>query len=185
MTTRRFPWAEVLEAVAGLVSLAVVLLVALGRIDDPVANVVVTAVGAAIVLVLAVRALVAWRSWRATPPAAIDLAGDARAGLIDKVRDRWIGTRDQRGHLDLPGKLAQDLALGVYIEVRLDPALGDAPASPVDLAQAWRRSGRALVLLGPPGGGKSVQLLLLAELLLDRAVEDPHAGVPVVVGLPS
>jgi NACHT domain-containing protein len=55
----------------------------------------------------------------------------------------------------------------------------------VSLLRLFDESGGLLLILGEPGSGKTVTLVQLAGLLLDRAASDPEAAVPVVVPLAS
>jgi hypothetical protein len=52
-----------------------------------------------------------------------------------------------------------------------------------DMAAIFRDSGRALLILGAPGSGKTVTLLELCAPLLAQAEADPREPVPVVLNL--
>jgi RecA/RadA recombinase/energy-coupling factor transporter ATP-binding protein EcfA2 len=69
-------------------------------------------------------------------------------------------------------------------------SVGDFPSAPVfpsagrsvaarDIEEMFDKSGRQLLIVGPPGSGKTVLLLQLAETLLRRVQADPAAPVPV------
>jgi eukaryotic-like serine/threonine-protein kinase len=114
-----------------------------------------------------------------------------RANLMTNVRQTWID-----------GFLKQSL----YTEVRL--ALGKtyeptAVSRPWNLAlhqdhaapqpippdkpihEIYRQAGSNLLILGEPGSGKTITLLMLAESLLDEAEADEGQPVPVVLNLSS
>lgn len=179
----RFPWKDVTPALAALIGVGVAWGVARGVLNEGAGAVVNAAAGAA------VAAVVAWTTWRArhamTPTSGVELAGELRSALMDRVRSRWIGMRDDSGKLMGEGKLAQDLALGNELAISLERSKSGGAASPKSLVEAWRSAGHCLVLTGAPGTGKSVQLLLLAEMLLNDAGRDLRAGVPVILGLPA
>ena len=155
-----------------------------GVLNERVGGVVNAAAGLAAVVVVPLAAW--WGSKRISKnrTSGEELEGIRRSGLMDSVRSRWIGMRDDSGRLRGEGKLAQDLALGSELEIFLERTAGGA-ASSASLAEAWRSAGYGMVLTGVPGAGKSVQLLLLAEKLLIDAERNPRAGVPVIVSLPA
>jgi hypothetical protein len=154
-------------------------------LNERVGGVVNAAAGLAAVVV------VAWTAWWGSrrvvrnQTSGVELEGVRRSGLIGGVRSRWIGMRDDNGRLSGEGKLAQDLALGNELEIFLKHSTADGAASSASLIEAWNSAGYSMVLTGAPGAGKSVQLLLLAEKLLNDAELDPRAGVPVIVSLPA
>lgn len=178
----KFPWKDFAPALAALIGLGVAWGVARGVLDEAAGTVVNAAAGVAVAAVVAWSAWLGWR--RSTEPiSGIELKGELRSGLIDRVRSRWIGMRDDSGRLTGEGKLAKDLALGDQLKVLLYRSAADTTAHPTSSLDAWKRSGHGMVLTGGPGAGKSVQLLLLAEILLNAAGRDPNAGVPVILGL--
>ena len=59
------------------------------------------------------------------------------------------------------------------------------PVSEAHLADLFRASGRALLILGAPGSGKTVTLLELCRPILEGAEADPRRPVPVVLNLPT
>jgi hypothetical protein len=178
----KVPWKELVPLPAALVGLGLAWAVARGMVQDSAAAVVNAAAAAAVAGVIAVSA---WRGSRraAATPAAAELRGEWRAALIDRVRLRWIGRRDATGRLTGGAKLAEDLALGGELELLVERVIARPAEGATTVLEAWRRSGHAVVLTGGPGTGKSVQLLLLAEKLLDEAERDESAGVPVILGL--
>jgi hypothetical protein len=180
----RFPWKDLAPALAALVGLGVAWGVLRGLLTEGAGGVVNSAAEAAAAL------LVIWAGWRGSRHARkrtseVHLEGQRRSALIDMVQARWIGIRDDSGRLRGDGKLAQDLALGNELEIFLERSTADGAANPASLKEAWSNAGHSMVLTGAPGAGKSVQLLLLAEMLLNEAVRDPKAGVPVILGLPA
>jgi hypothetical protein len=178
------PWKEILAAAAAVTAVGAALAVANGMLDSKVAAVINAGAG---LVVAALIAGLAWRAQRRSPAHATgaDLSGEWRAALIDRVRQRWIGVRDAQGRLTGDGKLAADLPLGDVLDLRVERLTPGPALGPTGVLGAWQHCGHTMVLTGPAGTGKSVQLLLLTEHLLDRAERDEQAAVPVVVGLPS
>ncbi|MBK8900145.1 MAG: protein kinase [Anaerolineaceae bacterium] len=123
-------------------------------------------------------------------PAAIPRAEARQAQLVllNKVQQFWV-----------EGVLRQTLNEGTLIEISLEtmPAavvnpwegIVRQPQVPVPLTQpieeVFTRNGRALLILGEPGSGKTVMLLKLASHLLAQARQDTHAPIPVVFNLAS
>ncbi len=60
----------------------------------------------------------------------------------------------------------------------------DTPEA-ADMRAAFRASDRALLILGAPGAGKTIGLIGLARALLQTAVHDETAPVPVILNLSS
>lgn len=181
-TVTRFPWKELAPAAAALVALAVAWAIARGTVDEAFGSVVNAAAGAVAAVVIAWSAVVGKRT-AATRAAPAELSGELRSALMDRVRSRWIGTRDGSGRLTGAAKLAKDLALGYELPTLLVPSKESEATGRADVLTAWKRSGHGMMLTGTAGAGKSVQLLLLAEKLLNQASRDPAAGVPVVLSL--
>jgi predicted NACHT family NTPase len=50
-------------------------------------------------------------------------------------------------------------------------------------AAVFSEAGHALLILGEPGGGKTITLLELARELIERFERDPHQPAPVVLNL--
>lgn len=102
------------------------------------------------------------------------------------VRAAWID-----------GALKQSLTESVRLELKIDdlPGMlrrqmilveGRAPSrQPVtgDIADVFREGGRALLILGAPGSGKTFTLLELCRPILEGAEVDPHRPVPVILNL--
>lgn len=103
------------------------------------------------------------------------------------VRAAWI---DGVLRESLPERIRIELALDNLpgmLRRRMVAVEGQAPRrTPVDedhLADLFRSSGRALLILGAPGSGKTVTLLELCRPLLEGAEADPRRPVPVVLNL--
>ncbi|MEA3211559.1 MAG: hypothetical protein QOE70_4616 [Chthoniobacter sp.] len=111
-------------------------------------------------------------------------AGMNRQRMIAKVRDAWI-----RGVLDrsLSGidsfALGLDFAPTAVVEPRGLPAaqlLGSR-----NIAEVFEEFDRRLLILGSPGGGKTILLLQLARRLLNNAESEIDAPIPVILNLSS
>lgn len=59
------------------------------------------------------------------------------------------------------------------------------PNSSQDIEKIFVDSGKKLLILGEPGGGKTVLLLQLAEKLLGQAQHDKTMGIPIIFNLSS
>jgi NACHT domain len=138
-------------------------------------------------LLTAVGLVVTVRAARRGEPDSLD---EVCAELARQVRARWLRESVARG---LAGPEPLDLRWASTARaVAAAPAevLGPMPGVRVtglrlsggvaDLAVLWRRlPARQLVLLGPPGAGKTSMVILLVRRLLD----DPRDGDPVPVPL--
>ncbi len=111
-----------------------------------------------------------------------------------------MGSKEQRGAWERAAmlcrvrqKVTDELAAAFGTAGRVDvPAArrrGDAPAEAMPpgtgLIQAYTEARDSLLVLGPPGSGKSTALYELAAHLLGAAERDPELPVPVVVHLSS
>jgi DNA polymerase III delta prime subunit len=114
-----------------------------------------------------------------------------RRTMIQRVRSFWI-----------EGVLEKDLYQIARIELQLEARPGAVrqpwdiivqrpDRQPYSLApgtqirEVFDEAGRALLILGDPGSGKTTTLLELAKELLDQADQDPSHPVPVVFHLSS
>ncbi len=143
----------------------------------------------------------------------IGLAANFRAAFIRKKDDVALATLDydspqhRRNQENICANVRMAWIDGVLGEsltqrVRLEPALDDLPGMlqrpmvvvegheprrrPVDdahLADLFNNSGRALLILGAPGSGKTFTLLELCRPLLEGAEVDRRRPVPVVLNL--
>lgn len=107
--------------------------------------------------------------------------------LLDKVKHTWIHGVFEHATtgkvlLDIGKTMWPEAVARPWEEVLTDaePAHQAAPTKMIDLFEA---SGRALLILGAPGSGKTIALLDLAHALLARAERDPTQPIPVVFNL--
>lgn len=120
--------------------------------------------------------------------AATDRKRSQQLVLLDKVRRFWI-----------EGVLAHSLAARTPLELSWDPA-AEALAQPWEGVAApppageprpsswldlFLDSGRALLILGAPGSGKTTSMLHLAEALIVLAEANEQEPIPVVLNLSS
>jgi len=148
------------------------------------------------VLAIAAQLLARFRATSALH-AAVESAAAAKPTEWDRVRGDLI--RTVRSHW-----IDDYLRHSVYQRVRIKLGIAKTPEAidhpynierisggntelltNVSLLRIFDESGGSLLILGEPGSGKTVTLVQLAGLLLDRAVSDPEAAVPVVVPLVS
>ena len=128
----------------------------------------------------------AWR--RRSDPGATPAARSDRRDrriMLERVRAKWIAGV-LRPALERTGGLDPALAWrpdAVDAAARLQPS-SDGPA-PAGAGELFDRAGRALLVLGPPGSGKTVLLLRLAQRLAGSAEADEAQPLPVVFNLAS
>jgi hypothetical protein len=118
---------------------------------------------------LVVAGDVTFNSLQGALPETLELAG--LRVLLDKVRADWID-----------GFLKDSVRAEGALEVRATPSDGDIerpwhsmrepvgrlqkhPVSTVSVSEAFSATGRALLILGEPGSGKTIALLTLASTL--------------------
>ena len=125
------------------------------------------------------------------PPAALDYDSPQhrrnQENVCANVRSAWIDgvlreSLPERVRLELaldslPGMLQRMMVLVEGREPRRKPV------SEEHIADLFRSSGRALLILGAPGSGKTVTLLELCRPILEGAESDPRRPVPVVLNL--
>jgi hypothetical protein len=105
----------------------------------------------------------------------------ARQELLSAVEgflESALPTLEHR--IELQIKLRHDLS---ELEYRPAFASNDPVFSSAEIASIFDKCGRQLLIVGAPGSGKTVLLLLLADALLNRARVDPSAPIPVPIFL--
>lgn len=122
------------------------------------------------------------------PPLDLNL----RRRLIDIIRRNWVD-----GYLNASVNRAINLSFQNEAGLVSDPSrpwdrvykVDDKPSQPVPtdtgLMDLFDESGRALLILGEPGSGKTITLLQLCEALLDIASAEIKAKIPIVFNLSS
>lgn len=108
-----------------------------------------------------------------------------RVNVLQNIQATWI-----------EGFLHQSLAQVVALELNLSheptavarktltaPGRSERPVK--DVRGVFEAYGRALLILGNPGSGKTITLLQLAETLIAEAQQDPSLPVPVILNLSS
>lgn len=108
-----------------------------------------------------------------------------RLNVLQNIQATWI-----------EGFLHQSLAQAVTLELDLSheptavarkilTAPGQSEMPVEDVREVFEAYGRALLILGDPGSGKTITLLQLAETLIVEAQHDPSQPIPVVLNLAS
>jgi len=124
-----------------------------------------------------------------TLPAAVTEERRNLLILLDKVKQTWVeGVLEhataEKVLLDLDKAMRPEAVARPWEEVLAgeEPTPRAVPPGTkiIDLFEA---SGRALLILGAPGSGKTIALLDLAHALLVRAEHDPTLPIPVVFNL--
>src|SRR5215469_6142860 len=89
--------------------------------------------------------------------------------LIDLGKEAWTEKTEHPWEqiLELPDRTSRTLQ----------------PGEPID--KIFTDVGRSLLILGTPGSGKTITLLVLARELMGRAEDDPAQSIPVVFNLSS
>ena len=138
----------------------------------------------AVVAIFSVR----WRNRRRRPdPASIEpveFSGRTRAAFLQRV---WA----QRIVNGLESSLQQaaEIALGMRNTPELVKlSYSESTAEPGELLtveEAYEQAGGQLVIVGPPGSGKTTEALKLMRHLLEVARQDPSAPVPEMFPLAS
>ncbi len=107
-----------------------------------------------------------------------NVTANVRSAYIDGILREALPERVRIAlALDTP---AQALRRTMRLVVGPEPRSLESAA---DVAALFKESGRALLILGAPGAGKTITLLELCEPLLRRAADDPAEPVPVVLNL--
>lgn len=108
-----------------------------------------------------------------------------RLNVLQNIQATWI-----------EGFLHQSLAQAVALALNLSheptavarktlTAPGQSERPVEDVREAFEAYGRALLILGEPGSGKTITLLQLAETLIAEAQHDPSQPIPVILNLAS
>lgn len=108
----------------------------------------------------------------------------ARFNMIDKVREYWIEgvlnpSLNEASRFELGHELVPEAVVTAHLMPEHDFDSQD------DMGRLFDDSNRRLLILGSPGGGKTMKLLSLTQSLLDRAQNDVNAPIPVVLNLSS
>jgi DNA polymerase III delta prime subunit len=109
--------------------------------------------------------------------------------LLGKVKQFWIeGVLDRsvpvRPPLDLDKEALPDVVKHPWEKVvGLPDTRSPFPGSNKKILDIFDELGRALLILGVPGSGKTITLLELARDLIARAERDPSQPCPVVINL--
>ncbi len=159
--------------------------------------------GSSLLIVVIVAALIAWLGPRFVQAIGLDARErtDAsalydfsssghranRENVIATVRAGYITgvlrpAMPEQVRLNLGLEISPDALLRPPIRWEGQTIVPDAVTSD-DIYRLFRDSGRALLILGAPGSGKTITLLELCERLLDDATADPDAPIPVVINL--
>ncbi|GAA2369453.1 NACHT domain-containing protein [Dactylosporangium salmoneum] len=115
----------------------------------------------------------------------------------DDPRNRPLAIAQVRRYVDarLAGSLPERLRVALSLDerpaaveqpfhlVQRLPGQGDRSLSGVEVAGVFEDMDESLLILGAPGAGKTTLLLELAAALLNRAAEDPHQRLPVLIDL--
>ncbi len=109
--------------------------------------------------------------------------------LMQSVHTQWV--RDvlevelsQATELDLRMERRPDLLSRRGGRVLVSPDRPSEMLPPeAEIEQVFDEAGRALLIVGAPGSGKTITLLELARALIERAQSDPSQPVPVVLRL--
>lgn len=107
-----------------------------------------------------------------------------RKDMLAKVRYDWIeGVLLPSVNESNRFNIGQELVPSAVVTDHRFPDREFGPED--DIAKLFDDSNSRLLILGNPGGGKTMLLLRLAERLLERAEKDPKAPIPVVLNLSS
>ncbi|HKH49466.1 MAG TPA: DUF4062 domain-containing protein [Thermoanaerobaculia bacterium] len=142
---------------------------------------------------LAIRVLASLQRWekqhRHGPRTKEDLRG--RRILLGRVRSFWIEGLLERAEEEmplqaLPKETDADMVAQPWQNV-LETSRGSRNPLPANRAafELFEDSGRALLILGAPGSGKTITLLELARDAARQADRDPGQPIPVIFNLSS
>lgn len=110
----------------------------------------------------------------------------SRRVLIEKVRRFWVDgllapLHNEQTFINLKLECVNETINHPWDDV-LD---GRHNADAANIYRAFRNADRALLILGAPGAGKTINLVELANYLLAMADEDEHQPIPVILNLSS
>lgn len=116
--------------------------------------------------------------------------------MLQKVREFWVeGVLEKSLHREVLIELgiqAQNEAVirenpwSMIVQQAGQPDFEIPPGADISgIAEVFDRSGRALLILGAPGSGKTTTMLTLARDLISRAEADETHAIPVVFNLSS
>ncbi len=107
-----------------------------------------------------------------------------RKDMLAKVRYDWIeGVLIPSVNESNRFNIGQELVPSAVVTDHRFPDREFGPED--DVAKLFDDSNSRLLILGNPGGGKTMLLLRLAEQLLERAEKDPTVPIPIVLNLSS
>ncbi len=112
----------------------------------------------------------------------------AQRVLLDKVESFWVDGVLKKAIAGGPLLSLPKCMLYEAVDHPWEEALGQALiaedcAVEGDIATLFDSSDRALLILGSPGSGKTMTLIVLASRLLERARQDAKAPIPVILDL--
>ncbi len=122
------------------------------------------------------------------PPAAAEERRNLLI-LLDKVKQTWVeGVLEKatlgKVLLDVNKTMRPDAVAQPWEEVLgSDEPISETVPPGTTIINLFEASGRALLILGAPGSGKTIALLDLAHALLTRAKRDATLPIPVVFNL--
>lgn len=114
-----------------------------------------------------------------------------RQVLLQKVRSLWIHglLANATGHLTpLPLTVQEDAtAVSQPWMMAIEHPTGAAqnPSTVTDVYKTLERLGGSMLILGAPGSGKTIMLLQLARVLLDKADVNEGLPIPLILNLSS
>lgn len=121
-----------------------------------------------------------------TPTVERDFQQSALARLAHHVRTSWVDRALARALEplgELPVRRVVDFARVVGVMAEERSSCSREPTAKQTLLSLFEEHGYSMLLLGPAGSGKTLQLLLLCKGLLERHARSPSDPLPVVVDL--
>jgi len=146
--------------------------------------------GSVLVLVASGMLLLLWRRQAAKSAIETQPSHHDRTQMLNRVQQHWI-----KEGLDNSLKNQTQIALGrarrrgAILQRRLEVHRPDQEPEPLHgstmMSEIFDEFSNGLLILGPPGSGKTTALLELTNDLLDRARQDAEQPIPVVFNLPA